>query len=324
MVECKAVTCRNRFGWIALICLFSLSIGGCSPLRPRAITSHELILSQQLKDGSPQIQRGKPRKVIDVVGWVIGIPDKIILWNRRVENHNVSPETEGVIADYLAVNGLDTTRVRLNQYAPRDDWSRLVKNKKVSAGWRYTFGAGFTLWETLLPGRVFGGDHYNPYTDTIHLYSDVPGIAVHEAGHAKDWARRKWKGTYAAVYVLPGVPLYHESIASGDALLFAQTYLSPREQKEAINVLYPAYGTYAGSALGELAPRYSNPIYYGSILVGHAVGRYKSRNIIDSDARPVFGEYPSPEFYDASPDAELGTRGSEAAVISPSESLIIP
>lgn len=265
-----------------------LASTGCAPLRPRAIDANPLILSQQLKDDQPQVQRGKRRKIVDSVGWVIGIPDKVLLWNRRIDNHNISPRTEEVVGQYLAVNGLDTTRVRLNQYAPLDDWKRLVRNKRVGAPWRYTFGTVSMVYETVLPGRLFGGDHYNPYTDTIHLYSDVPAIALHEAGHAKDFARRKWKGTYAAAYILPGVPLYHESLATGDALAYGQVYTSLDEQKEAYNVLYPAYGTYAGSALGTVVPAYSTPLYYGAVVGGHVWGRTLSRNL--SEPEHVEGE----------------------------------
>ena len=47
----------------------------------------------QLRDYS-QIERGQPHKVVDGVGWVFGIPSKLILWDRRAENHHVSAETE--------------------------------------------------------------------------------------------------------------------------------------------------------------------------------------------------------------------------------------
>jgi hypothetical protein len=238
-----------------------------------------LILSDELRDGQPQLQQGTPRKIIDATGWVFGIPDKLLLWNRRVDNHHIGPRTESVIGEYLAVNGLDTTRVRLNQYAPGDDWRRLVRNKRVGPLWRYTFGTVATLYETIIPGRIFGGDHYNPFTDTIHLYSDVPAIALHEAAHAKDFARRKYKGSYAAVYCIPGVPLYHESLATGDALAYSQIYTTVDEQKEAYNVLYPAYGTYVGSAMGTAAPEYANPLYYGSVVAGHVWGRVRSHHL---------------------------------------------
>ena len=209
-----------------LMMIASSVLLGCagfrSPLHPQSITASRVYESPQLCENEPQIQRGERRKIIDAVGWVVGIPSKILLWNRRVENHRIGPETEAAIAEYLQVNDLDTVRVRLNQYRPGEDWHRLVRNKSVGAGWRYTFGAVSVLGETVIPGRLFGGDHFNPYTNTIHIYSDVPAIAMHEGGHAKDFARRKWKGTYAAVYTLPIVPIYHESIASRDVVAYLQ------------------------------------------------------------------------------------------------------
>jgi energy-converting hydrogenase Eha subunit F len=271
-------SCNDVARWLSFL-LMIVAVGGCTVLSPQAMKVDQLLLSEELKDGNPQIQRGTPRKVIDTVGWVVGIPGKILLWNRRIDNHRISDRTATLVEQYLIDNRLETTRVRLNQYAPRDDWRRLVRNKRVGAPWRYTFGAIATLGETVFPGRIFGGDHYNAYTDTIHLYSDVPAIGLHEGGHAKDFARRKWKGTYAAVYALPIIPLYHERIATRDALAYADYAATPIEQREAINVLYPAYGTYFGSAFGTLIPSASTPIYYGSVLAGHVAGRFESNAI---------------------------------------------
>lgn len=254
-------------------------------LSPKAIESKGIIQAQRLSDDQPQIQRGNPRKVLDAAAWVIGIPSKLILWDRRVDNHRIGPETEAAIATYLDTNGLGTTRVRINQYAPADDWRRLVRNDAVGIPWRCTLGAVSTLYETVWPGRLFGGDHYNPFTDTIHLYSDVPALALHEGGHAKDFARRKWKGTYAASYVLPIVPLYHESVASRDVMAYVKTLGTPEQQREACRILYPAYGTYVGSAFGAIAPRYGDPIYLGSVVAGHFWGRSEARKFADFDPR---------------------------------------
>ena len=115
-----------------------------------------------------------------------------MLFDRRVENHRIDQQTENEIAAYLNDNELTSVKVRLNQYRPADDWKRLVANKSVGAGWRYTIGGLSVLGETIFPGRMFGSDHFNPYTNTIHLYSNIPAIAIHEAGHSKDFARRKW------------------------------------------------------------------------------------------------------------------------------------
>lgn len=261
-------------------------------MRPRSIDCHKIYQSDRLRDQEPQIARGKRRPIVDGIGWVIGIPNKLLLWNRRIENHNIGPQTEQAVVGYLEHNGLSTVRVRLNQYHPLDDWRRLVRNDAVGAGWRYTFGAVTVLGETVLPGRIIGGDHYNPYTNTIHIYSDLPAIALHEAGHAKDFARRNWKGTYAAVYALPIVPLYHESIATGDALAYIDAHESIETQASARELLYPAYATYVGGAAGTVFPTVSTPVYYASVIGGHAIGRYRARQVWD---QPGSGPIPTPD-----------------------------
>src|ERR1700733_8971628 len=93
------------------------------------------------RSGYAQFEHGQPHKVVDAVGWVFGIPKKVILWDRRAVNHRVSPETEQHLAEYMAANGLSTTKVRINQYDPIGEWRRLRANKEVGAGWRYTVGA---------------------------------------------------------------------------------------------------------------------------------------------------------------------------------------
>ena len=259
-------------------------VSGCRVLEPRPIAVvRNNMPTELIADGEPQIERGKPRTVIDGFGWVWGIPSKLMLWNRNVENHRISPETETLLAEYLETNGLSDVKVRLNQYRPWDDWRRLTRNTSVAWPWRYTFGAVATLGETVVPGRLFGGDHYNPYTGTIHLYGDVPAIAFHEAAHAKDFSNRKYPGTYAAVYILPAVPLWHERIASNDVLSYVLYRDDKRLQRQAYHILYPAYGTYMGDATGYAFPRYANPIYLGGILVGHAMGRWQGRSEVTSE-----------------------------------------
>ena len=257
---------------------------GCRVLEPRPIAVvRNNMPTELIADGEPQIERGKPRTVIDGFGWVWGIPSKLMLWNRNIENHRISPETETLLTEYLETNGLSDVKVRLNQYRPWDDWRRLTRNTSVAWPWRYTFGAVATLGETVVPGRLFGGDHYNPYTGTIHLYGDVPAIAFHEAAHAKDFSNRKYPGTYAAVYILPAVPLWHERIASNDVLSYVLYRDDKRLQRQAYHILYPAYGTYMGDATGYAFPRYANPIYLGGILVGHAMGRWQGRSEVTSE-----------------------------------------
>lgn len=257
---------------------------GCVMLHPKQIVSDRNNLPPELSSSiEPQFERGEKRPIIDGIGWVFGIPGKIMLWNRKVENHNISRETEAIMAGYMAVNGLHEVKVRLNQYRPLDDWRRLTRNKSVAWPWRYTAGTLTVLGETLVPGRIFGGDHYNPFTGTIHLYSDLPSIALHEAGHAKDFARRPYPGTYAVLYALPIVPLYHESVATNDVLAYVEFQNNTELKKEVYCVLFPAYGTYVGNAFGWPFPDYAGPIYAGGIVAGHAVGRWRIRHAPNPD-----------------------------------------
>lgn len=251
---------------------------GCASSGYRYGSASHYYTSQELANiTGQQIERGQPRRFVDGFGWIWGIPSKIILWDRRMENHDIDTQTEAELAAYLQENELSSVKVRLNQYNPRDDWRRLVANKAVGPGWRYTLGTLLVAGETIFPGRLFGGDHYNPFTNTVHLYSNSPAIAWHEAGHAKDFARRKWKGTYAAAYLIPGVPLYHEAQATNDALSYVMATRDPATQREAYNLLYPAYATYIGSALNDP----TGIVYVGAVLAGHAAGRWKSRQIPD-------------------------------------------
>ena len=52
-----------------------------------------------------------------------------------------------------------------------------------------------------------------------------------------------------------------------------------RSQKDAYEILYPAYGTYVGGALGGVFAGYGT--YAASVIGGHLYGRYKSDQISD-------------------------------------------
>jgi len=275
-------------------------VTGCQPLSPRRIdNSKQFVAPELLAANTNPVERGKPRPIIDATGWVLGIPSKLLLWNRRVANHSISSDTESALVDYLEANDLQHVKVRLNQYRPWDDMRRLTKNRTVAWPWRYTIGAASVLGETVIPGRIIGRDHYNPYTATVHIYSDVPAIAMHEAAHAKDFSRRKYQGSYAAAYSLPIVPLYHESVASSDVLAYVESLGDPALQKEADNVLYPAYGTYVGGAAGAIVPAIALPAYYASVAGGHIAGRMKSNAITSEQSTPYEDDVQPAQAYDS-------------------------
>jgi hypothetical protein len=226
-----------------------------------------------LKPDESQIERGRKAPVIDTIGWVFGIPTKILMFNHRVDNHDVSPETERAMQEYLATNDLDKVKVRVNQYDPLGEWRRLGSN--TSVGWpaRYTLGTLSCVGYTILPGRVFGWDHYNPYTNSIYLYSDVPTLALYQGGHAKDFAQREYKGWYSLAYEIPLVNLWPNSIAADETMSYMQNSETTPEVKEGYRTVGPAFAINASRGLGSVG---CVPVVLPAVLGGHLVGQVEA------------------------------------------------
>lgn len=208
----------------------------------------------------PQIARGRPNIILDSLGhYVLSLPWKLILWNWQVGRHKISEENEIIIRRYLEVNELDAVQVRLNSYAPHKEFGRLKRNKDVHAGYKYTLGMMVWLVTTVIPGRLIGGDFYNPYTNTIHIYSNHPAIVLHEAGHANDFTSRKHRGTYAFIRLVPFVAPFQEWTASEDAVRYFHCRREDSYELNAYPILFPAWGSY---------------VSLEGVIIGHAYGRY--------------------------------------------------
>lgn len=274
------VSCAHRWNLILLVALVLCPLlAGCATTpyvyQSEIVSPPEMMLEA----GEPQIEWGERKPFLDGLGWVVGIPGKVLLWDRRIDNHRISPETEAALAAYLEKNHLDQVKVRINQYDPRGEWRRLRKNKSVSWGWRYTAGTLTALHYTLLPGRIIGGDNYNPFTNTINLYSDHAAVALHEGGHAKDFSKRNYKGTYAVATALPVLSLWPESIATQDALGYLRAEENYEQEQDAYRVLYPAYATYIAGAASPFLPFGDLVITAGAVIPGHILGRWKANEV---------------------------------------------
>lgn len=230
-----------------------------------------------------QVYVGAPSPFLDAADWFWppSLLAKLLLWDIDIDSHQVSDETIAVMRKYIADNELHDVQVLVNTYKPGNQWRRLFRNHTMNPFWRYTLGVLSVSFYTILPGRFFGGDSFNPYTNTINLYSDDPSIALHEAGHAKDFASRELKGAYSAAYALPFVALYHEAVATSDALSYLLDQNCSEERKDAYNLLYPAYSTYIG---GNIATFTSPVLQYAGIIPGHIAGRVASARVDDAPA----------------------------------------
>ncbi|MGQ9426660.1 hypothetical protein ACXYTJ_12635 [Gilvimarinus sp. F26214L] len=227
-----------------------------------------------------QFYIGEPHAFLDHADWIWpeSLLRKLILLDPSIDSHQISPETLGALRAYIDDNELHNVQVLVNCYKPGNQWMRLFKNRAVAGGWRFTLGILSVVSYTIFPGRFFGGDAYNPYTNTIYLYSDNINVALHEAGHAKDFGRRANKGLHAGIYALPLAALYYEHRASSDALSYLQDQDNSFQQAEAYKDLYPAYGTYIA---GNLTRNASEPLAAQLMLMipAHIAGRIAASRV---------------------------------------------
>ncbi len=249
--------------------------------------------------------RGKKNILLDGAGWVAGIPSKLLLWNTRVDSHSVSPETEQQLRQYLESRGLHDVKVRINQYDPVGEWKRLIGNKEIHPGWRYTVGAFAVSKYTLLPGRLFGNDEYNPFTNSISLFSDQASIALREGAHANQAINAPYRGLYSASTYLPGSPLWVDTAATREVLAYSRETNQQPLQREAYLVLFPSYGARMGQSItlfidaGQGATAQA-----GFALVGHAVGRTMAFRVSETPmqmVKSVYGIVKRPQEDDTAP-----------------------
>lgn len=250
-----------------------LLLQACATAPYRWGTGREDIDLHRYPQMSQQVYQGAPHSILDASDWYWpnSLLGKLLLWDRDIDSHEISDCTLAHLEQFLRANGMNQVQVLANRYAPGNQWIRLFKNKTVGAGWRYTLGLLSVATYTILPGRFFGGDAYNPYTNTIYLYSDDPAIALHEAGHAKDFAERKYKGTHAFIYALPLAALYYEARASNQALSYSLALANAEQLKDEYELLYPAYATYVGGS-------FIRQPWLGAagVIPGHIAGRIAS------------------------------------------------
>lgn len=258
---------KRSMGFRALSLFVLLAYSGCAmPIRQAY---------QGKNPSNPQFERGISVPPLDMFGDLLSKFPQLLLWNRKYGNHQITAETELALSEFIDAHNLKDVKVRINQWAPHKELGRVVKNPHIAWGYKILFFPSTLI--TSLIARPFSGllisDYYDPASNTIHIFSDDPAIALHEAGHAWDFSEADYKGTYALARIVPGVNLFQEGMATEEAMI----YLEKREEYDqllrAYRVLYPAYSTYIFSYFA-----LSTPAYIGAILIGHWVGRTAAKD----------------------------------------------
>ena len=86
---------------LSLLLAATLALSGCAASPYTFGVDLEGPRTLKLREGEPQIERGRPNVVIDSIGsWIFGLPSKILLLNHRVDNHDVSEDTAEALHEY--------------------------------------------------------------------------------------------------------------------------------------------------------------------------------------------------------------------------------
>ena len=278
--------------------LVALAAAGCVSAPEVYEPTEAYYVEQQGEEASPQIEVGRKNVLLDGLNhYLLSLPTKIVLLNGRALDHRLELEDRTILERYLRINQMRSVKIRHNQYDPAGELRRLIGNDEVGAFYRATFGAFAWLQYTLLPDRLLAGtplgvgDHFNPYTNTIHAYSSDVTILLHEAGHAKDYLQREAKGTFSLTRALPGVDLVEEGYASGDAIRFLQCIGDRENELRAYRTLIPAYSTYVSGYVGG-GPVVQLPV----VLVGHILARRQAAARARGMDREVEGVGPDGRF----------------------------
>lgn len=238
-------------------------------------------------EGQADIVRGAPNAFFDKGGhYFWSMPYKLIYWEWTIGNHSITQDTEDVLRAYVELNDLYRVRIRLNEYAPFDDFSRLCGNQDVGVAYRFTFGLYFWLYQTIIPGRVFAGmpfagDTYNPWTNTVHIYSGQTEYALRHVALAKYYSQREHPGTSAMARFVPFVDTYQDKQAARDVIgyLYARRY--KQNELDGYGILCAQLGSSPGESLaklvGPLMPVVQTVVTIPSTVVGHMMGNSQAK-----------------------------------------------
>ncbi|MCH9633455.1 MAG: hypothetical protein S4CHLAM7_01800 [Chlamydiae bacterium] len=145
------------------------------------------ILSKSYENTEPNIGLGKDYFVVNAIRNFLCIPSKIYYWDPAYASGCVSDQTTKRVSDYLQFNELPEIKVSINEYAPLSNAYRCMTNPKTSLLSKLTLGfyssALYALSIPKLTG-LFYIDTYDYASNTVHLFSDKPDVALFLAARA--------------------------------------------------------------------------------------------------------------------------------------------
>jgi len=221
-----------------------------------------------------EVTRGGPRKGMDRMSDVVSWPARKLSRDKR-DKRLVREETNTAVCEYLEQNDLADVHVEIRDYDPGRYWADLRENRHVSPLARYSLGTLGLVRYTILPQRVFGGNEYNAYTNTLYVNSDEPALILHEAAYAKSVRKRRLPGLYAATGSLPFVSFGRQVEGARDVVGYARDQDDWELEQEAYRRVYPRVGAEATAGAAAFVPGFWARAAFGvgGAMAGGAAGK---------------------------------------------------
>ncbi len=238
-----------------------------------ALTSDAGSLQSQVEryNNDPDMKRknnrmvvGKDPKLVRMIGWVGSMPAKLILINTHVGTSVGNLTAASVYLQLKTDPKLTDMTIRLNHINPWEDAVSMFTRPEIAA--KYPFLMRLLNFAEDFFGEIglafVRGDAYGSGANVAVLYSDVPAVALHELGHAKDYANKKNKWTrsiYELATLIPGMQLWKEAYASHYAFDNLASYVSGfwgrLHQKVSLCLAFMTYVVATIGALKSLAKK---------------------------------------------------------------------
>ena len=287
---------QRLFLWlIAVSCVLSNGVGCVQSTYRYGIANEQLVA--KLPQTPNVISVGGAHPNIDRLEQVVQYPRRVFRkWFPSKDPFEQLPIEErrqiavAVASNYLDNNGLKGVFIDVLEYDPRQQWQRLVDNDRVSPVWKYTLGSAYHLGYSILPGRAFGYDRYNPFTNTLSINSARRCNTLFTAGYVKKIYDQRYPGTYVAANLLPIMPLIRDTSIANDVLTYSHVQQEWRLKQELYPLVYGRLGGDVVSQATSLIPSMAYMPFYMSPLLtraGRVTGRVTGTAIADLDEKKI-------------------------------------
>ncbi len=237
------------------------------------------------------VEYGMPSAKLERMKSVVQFPKRLVPKAWRKEEDEAPEDIIENASDYLRKNQLTDVTVFVDHYDPAGEWKRLCENRRIAPAWRYSLGVLRWTGDALLPGPVFGGSRYNPFTNSLHLNDKSTASALQEAAYAKQVHAHKYPGWYVALGKLPGLSAVQQGDCAKDVVGYARAEQNWDIEREAYEVLYPRVGAETFSVASAFVPLWWAQPVVG--LGGAAAGRLAGWSVtkrrqaqLDAEAEP--------------------------------------